>query len=290
MSDRVISSLIERMLRSPLDFEDFRSECFEPGFRETARVVPSFRFIVVREGCLDYTVEEETRRQKAGAVLLVPPWVWRSWHVSSASHADLIWTVFEVRGRAIGSLQALLSSRPASFELIRERMESLFALKTECPLSDPRIEGEFKATIAHFLCAKETRQALQALASGIRTFRNPHVEHAVNYLQAGYSVPSVLSQLAEHVPLHPDYLRDLFRQQMHMSPNRYLTMLRMRAARYFLRDSSQSIKEIAGRVGYPDPQYFSRTYRKFWGRSPIRERDGTTSSNQRIKAGARAGR
>ena len=57
------------------------------------------------------------------------------------------------------------------------------------------------------------------------------------------------------------------------SPSRYLTDLRMQKAKKLLLDSQLSIKEIAARVGYPDPFHFSKSFKNAVGMSPAQFRD-----------------
>ena len=53
-----------------------------------------------------------------------------------------------------------------------------------------------------------------------------------------------------------------------VSPNEYRTGLRMAAAKSMLRNSNLSVLEIALHVGFDDPYYFSRLFKKCVGVSP----------------------
>jgi two-component system response regulator YesN len=48
----------------------------------------------------------------------------------------------------------------------------------------------------------------------------------------------------------------------------YLTELRLERGEKLIRESGKSIKEIAFLVGYQDPNYFSKIFRKFRDQSP----------------------
>ena len=65
----------------------------------------------------------------------------------------------------------------------------------------------------------------------------------------------------------------MFHEQTGTSPSRYLNDLRMRQAKKLLMDTSLTVREIAARVGYPDPFHFSRNFRNTVGCSPARFRD-----------------
>ena len=53
-----------------------------------------------------------------------------------------------------------------------------------------------------------------------------------------------------------------------MSPIDYLTTVRINRACFLLRNSSNNINEIAYSVGYSDPKYFSRVFKRTMGVTP----------------------
>ncbi len=66
-----------------------------------------------------------------------------------------------------------------------------------------------------------------------------------------------------------------FRQYMGMTPMQYITSIRINKAKELLRSTSCSIQEISGLVGYENPLYFSRIFRKQTGLSPSQYRKET---------------
>lgn len=58
-----------------------------------------------------------------------------------------------------------------------------------------------------------------------------------------------------------------------MPPARYLTQVRLEAASRMLLTTSLSVSEIAAKVGYEDPLYFSRIFSRHLGMSPRHFRD-----------------
>lgn len=65
------------------------------------------------------------------------------------------------------------------------------------------------------------------------------------------------------------YFRKLFSSRFHMSPQEYVTAERLSHARSILESGDfESIKEVSTLVGYRDPLYFSKVFRKFYGFPP----------------------
>ena len=56
------------------------------------------------------------------------------------------------------------------------------------------------------------------------------------------------------------------------SPINYLIRIRLSKAKELLESSKLSVKEISEAVGYKDPYYFSKLYKKYYGKSPSKTR------------------
>ena len=63
-----------------------------------------------------------------------------------------------------------------------------------------------------------------------------------------------------------------FRAAVGESPMRYILLLRIRNAQVLLETTDGTVSEIARIVGYENPMYFSRLFRKEKGVSPLKYR------------------
>lgn len=94
------------------------------------------------------------------------------------------------------------------------------------------------------------------------------IQQARNYIDANYMRDISLELVAENVALSPPYFSRLFRTQIGKTFIDYLTDLRIARASQLLREGRLSVKEITAAVGYSDPNYFSRIFKKITGRTP----------------------
>lgn len=85
--------------------------------------------------------------------------------------------------------------------------------------------------------------------------------------------PLQVSNMARTVHLSKSHFCMAFKKYFGTTPMRYLTEQRLSRALILLEDQSMTIKEIASQVGYDDPLYFSRLFRKYAGKCPSRYRD-----------------
>ncbi len=93
-------------------------------------------------------------------------------------------------------------------------------------------------------------------------------ELAVRYIEHNYSAPIGVDDIAAHVGVSRSHLYRVFIRHLGLSPNDFLTRFRMGKACLLLHDTLLSIGEVAGSVGFSDPLYFSRVFRRFKDMSP----------------------
>jgi YesN/AraC family two-component response regulator len=94
------------------------------------------------------------------------------------------------------------------------------------------------------------------------------VKRTVAYLQQHYAAPLTRAQVAGAVGVSENYLSQIFRKELGLSPWEYLTRYRIKQAERLLLGSDESITNIAMGTGFRDPAYFGRVFRKETGRSP----------------------
>lgn len=93
------------------------------------------------------------------------------------------------------------------------------------------------------------------------------VNHALEYFNENYAMPIKIEEYAASRYLTPCWFIRGFRQYIGVTPLQYIISLRMMNARELL-NQSYSISEVARMVGYEDPLYFSRLFKRNVGMSP----------------------
>lgn len=94
------------------------------------------------------------------------------------------------------------------------------------------------------------------------------VERVKDYLSRNYFSDLRLGDLGRHFAIHPNYLSTLFRRATGMTMTAYLRRCRVEKARELLVLSTASVSDIAKQVGFDNPQYFHRVFRKEVGLTP----------------------
>lgn len=96
----------------------------------------------------------------------------------------------------------------------------------------------------------------------------------IEHLMSHFDQPLNKEELAKKCHTHPSHLSRKFKQETKMTISAYQQMLRINRAKQLLK-KDLSIEEIAWSVGYNDPSYFARVFKKETGLSPTEYRNGS---------------
>lgn len=94
------------------------------------------------------------------------------------------------------------------------------------------------------------------------------IEDAKRYIREHFAEQISLEEIAERTQFSPAYFSKLFKAQVSVGFNEYLTQVRIEEAKRLLLESNHSMKEIAHLVGYADDKHFLKTFKKMVGISP----------------------
>ncbi len=94
------------------------------------------------------------------------------------------------------------------------------------------------------------------------------VNKAKQYIDENYMHELTLDDVSRVVNISSYYFSKVFKEETGENFIDYLTKLRIEAAKNLLKTTNKSMKEISAEVGYPDPNYFSRNFKKYTGKTP----------------------
>lgn len=95
------------------------------------------------------------------------------------------------------------------------------------------------------------------------------VEHVKRWVAENYNQHVELNRLANIVYLTPSYLSKLFKQETGLTLTEYIAEIRLKHAKRLLRhEPNMKIHQIGAEVGYSDPAYFNKLFKKIVGVTP----------------------
>jgi two-component system, response regulator YesN len=122
----------------------------------------------------------------------------------------------------------------------------------------------------------ETHEALSSEVSS-RSGHQNLVLLAQRYIDAHYRTPALsLEEVAASTQISPGYLSRLLKRETGFSFVDYLTRVRITRAMEIMNNPAVKVYEVAEAVGYQSQHYFSRAFKRVFGRSPVEYRKGGT--------------
>ena len=118
------------------------------------------------------------------------------------------------------------------------------------------------------------RLALSWAALPAHYTRDSHVKAAIEYVDRHFADPGIsLTQISHIAAVNSSYLSTIFKQQTGSSIVEYITERRMIQALQTIAERPDAVLiDIAAEVGYRDPYYFSKCFKRRFGVSPTRYR------------------
>ncbi len=99
-------------------------------------------------------------------------------------------------------------------------------------------------------------------------YSNHIVKVTQEYLENHYAEDISLDDIAAQVNISPQYFSKLIKKNTGFNFIDWLSMLRVKKAKELLTNSNLTVKEVCFMVGYKDPNYFSRIFKKRIGITP----------------------
>ena len=105
-----------------------------------------------------------------------------------------------------------------------------------------------------------------------RTDQNAYVLQVKAYIDSHYAENISLALLAEKIHINPAYLSTLFKNEIGVNYQDYLTAVRIDKAKQLLANEPMNISQIADAVGYGSARYFSKIFEAQTGVKPAEYR------------------
>ncbi|MFA5148488.1 MAG: helix-turn-helix domain-containing protein [Candidatus Omnitrophota bacterium] len=96
---------------------------------------------------------------------------------------------------------------------------------------------------------------------------------AVGFIKKNYHDKDIsLQKVATEVALSHYYFSHIFKDELKITFIEYLTKIRIEASAKLLKNRNLNVNQIAYAVGYQDPNYFSKVFKRYMKTSPIEYR------------------
>jgi AraC family transcriptional regulator, transcriptional activator of pobA len=136
-----------------------------------------------------------------------------------------------------------------------------------------RRDGYREAAVAHLTLLLVDLSRLAADVVGdLRLKDEPLLAEVFGFIEAHYHERISLRDVAAAVNLSPAHLTTTVRRKTGRTVQEWIAERRMAQARRLLVETDLTVEEIGRKVGYADPTYFVRSFRRAHGATPLRWR------------------
>lgn len=114
----------------------------------------------------------------------------------------------------------------------------------------------------------------EGTSNEIKDIRSLYVKKIQQFTNDNLHLDVSLRVLADHVNLHPTHLSKIYKIETGEGISDYVSRLRMERACHKLKTTSKKVYEISTDIGYMDPAYFIKVFKRQFGVTPQEYRDG----------------
>jgi YesN/AraC family two-component response regulator len=156
----------------------------------------------------------------------------------------------------------ILSGKLLSFEDIqRLKPYRKIAFQTKRILDEDELAAMFQQAVVRDSSSSSDASAI--------------ANHAVAFIQNHYNETIARQDIADAIGVSENYLTQVFHSEMGIALWEYLNRYRITKSKDLLTRTQLTIAQVATQVGFEDPAYFSRVFRRHTGRSPRAYRKST---------------
>ena len=108
----------------------------------------------------------------------------------------------------------------------------------------------------------------------------PELKQLKDFIDINITGNITLEQMAANIYRSKNYVINLFKENLEQTPYEYFLEKKMMLAKRLLSDTSIPIKQISDYLSFENPHYFSSSFRRRFGTSPLTYRRRKLDSNE----------
>lgn len=249
------SAIAKKLYLYPVSIGHF---FYEPDYFINRNSFDSFLIMYIKNGNCDITTKTFRYTAHAGDFVLLDCYVPHSYGNKGAWEA--IWLHFD--GKLARNYYQEITSRYGcvlSLDTQENLADPLEKIYNSFRNSEPIVETIFSNYITHIL-----DRFLFASFENQKTFTyTTTISNSISFINENFHQPISLEAIAEKANLSLYHFTRIFAKETGFTPHQYLISTRLSAAKFMLRTSETSIKDIAFSTGFNSESSFCSTFKKW---------------------------
>lgn len=263
------SALAKRLYLYPLSVGYF---IYEPDYHISRNSFDSFLIMYITKGSCDVEAEGKSFTVKSGEFVLLDCYVPHRYGSDDAWEAA--WLHFdgtlarEYFQEIVSHYSHVLNPyKPKSLAHEMDNICNLF--RNAAPIVEP--------TLSNYITSLLNGLLLPAPANKKSFAYTATVADSVSFINEHFSEPISLEEMAEKANLSLYHFTRIFTKETGFTPHQYLINTRISAAKFMLKSSETSIKDIAFSTGFNSESNFCSTFKKWLDLTPSQYRNNILS-------------
>jgi len=233
-------------------------------YRERTDGIEEYIFFYCTEGQGTIQIENQTYILRENEAFCIPRHTPHLYHASEENPWSILWVHFKGEDVQYFPLEDRRTVRFSSDHAVK-RMHNLFDLLFDA------LEESY--TLGNFIYISQVLSLILAETydrekTGDIREQSRHITEIIRYMYRHIGESLTLEQISLDFHLSSSYLNAIFQKNTKHSPIDFFIRLKMKKACNLLRSTDKYIYEVAQELGYTDPYYFSRIFKKVVGMSP----------------------
>lgn len=223
----------------------------------------------------------------AGGIVVIGPYQIHRPSIRS-SQAEVLWITVSpdrVRCFLVGGRTSGAEVQLGSFDhfAVNDTKRILESLLLEAESREPHWFAFAKGLLAELVALLARAVVDTAPSEDYYPADYDQLHKARSFIGLHFAEPLTLAMIAEAAGLSRNYLATSFKQRFGLTVFAHLAQIRVRHAMELLLGADTKIQDIAQRVGYSSPYYFSRVFKSITGLSPREFRIRNADSRNLLK-------
>ena len=244
---------------------------YKPGYSLQRESYDSFLLLYIEKGTLTLTVNGHSATAAQDSFLLIDCYSPHAYATDTG--CDALWCHFDgptartfyeaITGR-LGNIFSLTDSYPAVHKL-----RSIYKIFDENEaIREPLLSKNINDILTAFLLYSPLTSGW---SEGVGV-----TEEVLSYINEHFAEDISVEELASKASLSQYHFIRTFKRETGFTPHEYIVNIRMNNAKYLLKNSALSIKDICFRTGFSCESVFCSAFKKHQGLTPLSYRESVT--------------
>lgn len=227
-----------------------------------------YHMFIVRQGPLDFIIEDETYQLENGEALLAKPGV-----IHGMNDVNIrMGRVYEIKFTTQSpSLKNLLESIPAKLpaaSFVDALVRELVAESNLQEPSSPTFVSDYLLSLINFYSRHYGKLESHETSTIDTTGFSKVSKEIVQYLESHYAHDISLQEIADAVGFNKNYICSVFKRDSGMTIGNCQTAIRIRKAAEMISFSDMNLVQVASATGFTNLSHFNRIFKKVVGIPP----------------------